>query len=60
MKPLAIALLEVPPDGLDVAAIVAHGEFFTLGLEQDDLYLMARALLTYHQFQPYHSLRTGD
>ncbi len=57
MKPLTIALLEVPADGLDVAAIVAHGELFALGLEQYDLDLMARTLLAYHLFQPYHSLR---
>lgn len=33
MKPLAIALLKIPANGLDIAAIVAHGEFFTFGLE---------------------------
>lgn len=33
VKPLAIALLEVPADGLDVAAVVAYGELLALGLE---------------------------
>ena len=55
LHPLTVTLLQVPADGLDVAAVVADGELLALGLEQDDFYLMACAFLAYHLIQPYHS-----
>jgi hypothetical protein len=56
LHPLTVALMQVPSDGLHVAAVVANGEPFSLRLEHDDLYPMARALLAYQLSQPYPSI----
>ena len=55
LLPLTIALFQVHADALDIAAIIADSEFFSLRLERDDLDSGTSALLANHMFQPYPS-----